>query len=336
MALWLVRAGKRGETEAFCLQNHVIAVGWDEVSDLTSLDDRETLLQVLSTTYPEKPRNALRNWASQLWAFAKEMKEGDLVALPSKQEPKIYFGTVTGPYRYAPDNPAGAKHTRPVQWLKALARAQLDQDILYSLGAFSTVVRIQRNNAEERIRKLLKEEGGGEGGSDGNGEVVQELDLEELARDAIRDYLNRRFKGHALARLVEGILQAQGYRTFLSPTGPDGGVDILAGSGPLGFESPRIAVQVKSGDAPIGTKELNELRGAMKKFGANYGLFVSWGGFKETAKKEKPTSYFEIRLWDSEDLILHLLESYERLPEELKAELPLKRIWILVEDEEST
>lgn len=30
------------------------------------------------------------------------------------------------------------------------------------------------------------------------------------------------------------------------------------------------------------------------------------------------------------------LESYERLPEELKAELPLKRIWILVEDEEST
>ncbi|MBW6393786.1 hypothetical protein KZX47_01235 [Thermus sp. SYSU G05001] len=29
------------------------------------------------------------------------------------------------------------------------------------------------------------------------------------------------------------------------------------------------------------------------------------------------------------------LESYEHLPEELKAELPLKRIWILVEDEEN-
>ncbi|ADW22503.1 restriction endonuclease [Thermus scotoductus] len=331
MALWLVRAGKRGETEAFCLENKVAAVGWDEVPDLTSLDNRATLLQHLSTIYSEKSRNALINWASELWAFAKEMKEGDLVALPSKREPKIHFGTVTGPYRYVPDNPPGAKHTRPVQWLKTIPRAALDQDLLYSLGSSLTVAQIQRNNAEERVRDLLVN-----GGDVKNGNGTEKLNLEELARDAIRDYLNRRFKGHALARLVEGILQAQGYRTFLSPTGPDGGVDILAGSGPLGFESPRIAVQVKSGDAPIGTKELNELRGAMKKFGANYGLFVSWGGFKETAKKEKPTSYFEIRLWDSEDLILHLLESYERLPEELKAELPLKRIWILVEDEEST
>ncbi|MFN3368243.1 MAG: restriction endonuclease [Thermus sp.] len=328
MALWLVRAGKRGEIEDFCLQNRVIAGGWDEVPDLSLLDERDTLLKVLITTYPEKPRNALRNWASQLWAFAKEMKEGDLVALPSKREPTIHFGTITGPYRHAPENPPGARHTRPVQWLKSIARVQLDQDILYSLGAFSTVVKIQRNHAEDRVRKLLDGDGGHENGT-------EKPNLEELARDALRDYLRRRFKGHALASLVEGILQAQGYRTFLSPTGPDGGVDILAGSGPLGFESPRIAVQVKSGDTPVGTKELNELRGAMKKFGANYGLFVSWGGFKETARKEKPTSYFEIRLWDSEDLILHLLESYERLPEELKAELPLKRIWILVEDEDN-
>lgn len=331
MALWLVRAGKRGETEAFCLENKVAAVGWDEVPDLSPIKDREELLRLLEEIYPEKSRNGLVTWTSELWAFAKEMKGEDLVALPSKREPVIYVGKVTGPYRYAPQNPPGTKHVRPVEWLKAVARASLDTDLLYSLGSSLTVARIQRNRAEERIRQIID-----------NGPPPPPppppplLNLEELARDAIRDYLNRRFKGHALARLVEGILQAQGYRTFLSPTGPDGGVDILAGSGPLGFESPRIAVQVKSGDAPIGTKELNELRGAMKKFGANYGLFVSWGGFKETAKKEKPTSYFEIRLWDSEDLILHLLESYERLPEELKAELPLKRIWILVEDEEST
>lgn len=256
------------------------------------------------------------------------MKVEDLVALPSKREPKIHFGKVTGPYQYVNSNPAGLKHTRPVTWLQAIPRAQIDRDILYSLGAFSSLAKIQRNNAEERVRKLLE----GNGGS-GNGE--EKPDLEELARDAIRDYLNRRFKGHALASLVEGILQAQGYRTFLSATGPDGGVDILAGSGPLGFETPRLAVQVKSGEGPVGTKELNELRGAMKKFGANYGLFVSWGGFKETARKEKSTSYFEIRFWDSEDLILHLLENYERLPDDLKAELPFKRIWILVEDEEN-
>jgi hypothetical protein len=31
----------------------------------------------------------------------------------------------------------------------------LDQDLLYSLGAFSTVYQIQRNNAEIRIEKMI-------------------------------------------------------------------------------------------------------------------------------------------------------------------------------------
>jgi len=43
--------------------------------------------------------------------------------------------------------------------------------------------------------------------------------------------------------------------------------------------------------------------------------------------------FFEIRLWDSGDLVDVLLENYERLPEDLKAELPLKRIWTLVPEE---
>lgn len=56
------------------------------------------------------------------------------------------------------------------------------------------------------------------------------------------DYINRKFKGPALARLVDGVLQAQGYVTLNSEPGADGGVDILAGSGPMGFSAPRLCV----------------------------------------------------------------------------------------------
>ena len=158
--------------------------------------------------------------------------------------------------------------------------------------------------------------------------------MEEYDLDLIRQHIARKFKGHRLAYLVEAILHAEGYFTYRSPEGPDGGVDILAGRGPLGFDEPRLAVQVKSGDAPVGGPELNQLRGAMGKLNARVGLLVSWGGFKGAAEKEKAQSFFEIRLWDANDLIQALLANYERLPDDIQAEIPLKRIWILLPGEE--
>ena len=55
------------------------------------------------------------------------------------------------------------------------------------------------------------------------------MDIEEIARDQITRYLEVNFQGHDLARLVDAVLQAQGYTTRVSEAGPDGGADILAG-----------------------------------------------------------------------------------------------------------
>ncbi len=154
-------------------------------------------------------------------------------------------------------------------------------------------------------------------------------DLEALARDQIAALIVARFKGHGLTRLVEGILKAQGYTTYLSPEGADGGADILAGSGPLGFSSPRICVEVKSEDAPIGREPLDKLLGAMTKFNADQGLFVAWGGFKGNVRKELASQFFRLRLWTQKELLEELFEQYERLDEDLKAELPLKPVWMV-------
>lgn len=54
-----------------------------------------------------------------------------------------------------------------------------------------------------------------------------------------------------MERLIEGILKAQGYRTCCTPSGADGGIDILVASDRPGFGAPRIRAQVKSQDAPI-------------------------------------------------------------------------------------
>jgi restriction system protein len=133
---------------------------------------------------------------------------------------------------------------------------------------------------------------------------------------------------------VEGILKAQGYTTYRSPEGTDGGADILAGSGPLGFGAPKLCVEVKSEDSPIGRPDVDKLLGAVSKFGANEGLFVSWSGFKPNVFKEMAASFFAVRLWTQKELLEALFAHYDDLDEDLKAELPLKRIWTVTAQED--
>lgn len=135
------------------------------------------------------------------------------------------------------------------------------------------------------------------------------------------------------AREWRSGLPAEGYRTLEAPAGPDGGVDIVAGRGPMGFDAPRLCVQVKSSDQPQDVKVLRELQGVMRNYRADQGLLVSWGGFRSITLSEARTLFFEIRLWDSDDVIDAVLECYDELPEDIQAELPLKRIWMVVPED---
>ena len=45
------------------------------------------------------------------------------------------------------------------------------------------------------------------------------------------------------------------------------------------------------------------------------------------------TGYFSVRLWESRDLVEAINRNYDRLPAEVQAELPLKKVWMLVVEE---
>ena len=42
--------------------------------------------------------------------------------------------------------------------------------------------------------------------------------------------------------------------------------------------------------------------------------------------------YFKLRLWDQEELLEALFAEYDRLDEDLRAELPLKRVWMVARE----
>jgi len=125
--------------------------------------------------------------------------------------------------------------------------------------------------------------------------------------------------------------KAKGYTVYNSDKGRDGGIDLLAAPGNLGFGEPRICVQVKSQDSPLERPVLDQLVGTMQHVGADHGLLVCWGGFKKTILAEVPRLFFTVRIWDQEALINEFLEHYDKMPEDIRTDVPLKRAWVVVE-----
>jgi restriction system protein len=337
VTLWVVKGGSRGEREDRMLANSVLGMGWEEVGDLAKFENRDGLKTAYRAIFPSDGDGRVNVVVGQLWAYAHTIKKGDTVVVPLKtRSGQVAVGSVSGQYKFTSEFGADMRHALPVTWYRTdVARSDFDQDLLYSFGAYMTVCTVHRDHAEGRVLATVhikKVPVPGPGGADGIDQPSPEgapLDLDQVGRDAILTYVRRRFKGHGLARLVDAVLRAQGLQTYVSPPGPDGGVDIVASGGALGLDAPRLVVQVKSGDSPAGTDVLLALKGVMSNYGAEQGLLVCWAGFKDTLLKEARTGYFRVRLWDQSDLLGAVFANYEALEEDLRAELPLKRVWTL-------
>ena len=277
MSLWMVRAGRHGEQEDTALKENVVTIGWEDMPDLSKIKTKDKLEKLFWQIYPDAKKRGAANEIGQLWRFIHEMKKGDLVALPLKKQSIIVIGRIEDEkyqYKKLAEN---VKHIRKVKWIKNIPRSAFDQDLLYSLGAFMTVCQIKRNDAENRIKQMLKKEIKVTDDDTTSEDIEETIDIEQYSRDEIVKFIGRKFKGHDLARLVEGALNAQGYVTLKSSPGPDGGVDILAAAGPLGFDNPKMCIQVKSSSSPADVKVLRELQGVMTKVRADQGLLFSWG-----------------------------------------------------------
>lgn len=350
MTLWVVRSGKYGEREALALDSGLAVIGWDNLADLSALKTREALHAALEAAFPDEKGKTLSNWESQLWPFANVMAKGDLVVMPLKTRSSIAIGRVAGDYVFRTDL-GEARHTRKVDWVKEVPRSAFAQDLLYSFGSFMTVCRVNRNDAELRVTAVLA--GKVDPAISGKmpppaishatkeakdsfptiEEATAPVDLAQVADDGIRSKIGTVFKGHKLSTLIGAVLETQGYHVVVSPPGADGGVDIVAGKGPLGFDAPRLVVQVKSQDSATDVTVLRELQGVMRQYNAEHGLLVAWGGVTKALAKEAQRLFFEIRIWDAGEVVKAVQQSYEHLPDDVQADLPLKRIWVLAEQE---
>ena len=196
MAVWLVRGGAHSEYEQKFIQEDRIYVTWDMLDvNLARLKAREDLLAAMTDRYATAKPKTILNWASQLWPFAHRMQVGDLVVLPLKGQPAVYVGEIIGDYHFEPNGPDPYFHWRPVKWMgEAIPRASFGKDLLHSFGAFMTICRIKRNNAEDRLEAMRQSAWKSDPGIKGQTGTIKDpddetdavgVDLEQLGRDQI-------------------------------------------------------------------------------------------------------------------------------------------------------
>ncbi|MEU6128537.1 restriction endonuclease [Saccharopolyspora sp. NPDC047091] len=306
----------------------------------------------MDTAYRGDGEHRIRNFTAQLWTLRGVMEVGDLMVMPMKSTSQIAIGRIKGDYRYRADEPdAEFRHVRPVEWnITDLPRTVIKQDLLHSLGAFMTICGISRNDAARRleqvaergvdpgarVRPIQREVGKNPTGSpaaadDSDADDVG-LDVERYARDQIAARVIEIFSGHRLAELVAALLEAEGFVCRVSPAGPDQGVDIVAGMGPFGLDSPKVVVQVKSELGAVGDGVVQQLEGVVSRQGADQGLLVAWGGVTGAAQREMNSRRFVLRAWNSENVLEAVFRHYRKLPADIQAELPLKQVWTLVDE----
>ncbi|QAY74097.1 restriction endonuclease [Agromyces protaetiae] len=346
---WLVRGSKNWAYDLWMLENGYTGVDFSEIGSLSSAADLPSMRLLLAAAMPGKPEKAIGNYAAQLNAFANRMAAGDIVVLPLRQQGRLAFGIVTGGYEYLA-GPGVLNHVRSVDWKRPdVARTAINQDLLYSLGAFSTVVQISRNDAAYRLGKIL-------GGADADpgarpgvpltvpkaGDDVVDTDeaiasdgqdIEQFSRDRILGRLRERFDGYEFQGLVAALLEAEGMTCKVPPKGKDGGIDIIAGSGVLGISAPTIIVQVKAQAGAIGSQVLDQLGGVVSLHNADHGLLVSLSELTKDARDKVAAQQLKVAVWDAEEVLRRLLKHYEVLPDDIKAKIPLKRVWLIDEGE---
>lgn len=321
--VWVVRAGNNNEIAQEVEEQSAVALGWADVSNLSSTSSRDDVKSRVREAAPQYSKKLVISSAGQLFRFVHEMKEGDYVLTPIKATREILMGQIAGPYEYNPNTISSVyPHVRKVKWQMKVSRDDFTPSARNALGSSLTVFTVTHHKQE--IISLL--EGEPRKTEESEDEVVDfYAEVKEQSDELISDAISK-LDPYEFQDLVAGVLRAMGLRTKVSPPGPDHGIDIVAHPDHFGFEEPRIKVQVKHRQQTVGGGDMRNFIATVRE--GEKGLFVSTGGYTKDAETEARTADRPITYLDRDQFVDLLLEHYEKMEPELQTMIPLKKVYI--------
>jgi restriction system protein len=240
---------------------------------------------------------------------------------------------VLSDYEWAPGLIERLPAVRRVQWTQEVGRDLLTPATKNTLGSTLTLFKLDAG-VDKNLHAHAIAIGATAPAPVPKPKRAAELDDEELATlvtdefekadEFIEDAINT-LDWKQMQDLVAGVLRSLGYRTTVSESGPDRGVDIFASPDGLGLQEPRIFVEVKHRNQSMGSKEIRAFLGGRKK--GDKCLYVSTGGFSKDARYEAERAEIATTLINLQMLRQLVVDHYESLDAETRALVPLKRLY---------
>jgi restriction system protein len=319
--MWMVRAGERSILFQEFKEKGIVAIGWIKAGDLSHVKSPQEVKNIIWEKYADFKEAKKIISASQVIRFRFDFSIGDYVVTYNSPERRYLVGQIVGEYEYKGDR-AEHKNIRKVKWIKEIGRDRLSTSTKNTLGAISTIFEIGEDAKTEIIDHLE----GRAIEAEPSEAIEDELkeDIKQRAYELIKDKVNK-LDWEDMQSLVAGILRAMGYKTRISPLGPDRGRDIEASPDGLGLGEPRVVVEVKHRTEVMGRQQITSFTGGLRP--GHKAIYVSTGGFAKDAKYEAERSNIPVTLLDLDDLVELISQYYDSFDIETKALIPLTKIY---------
>lgn len=325
-SMWMVR-GEGGTLYDEFREKGVAAIGWWELAPHAKPGvTRKQLAALFAQVQPGHKQGTIISGASQVWRFVNEIEVGDHVLTYSPANRTYLIGVVKGATELHMEwKDEGMSMARPVEWnSQEVQRDALSMSTKNSLGSTLTVFKVPAAAAKEILAGPKPSSPVSHDAHADSDASEAAIDIEEQAREQIKDMVAA-LEPREMEQLVAGILRAMGFKTRVSPVGPDRGKDIIASPDGFGFRDPRIVVEVKHRNGQMGSQALRSFLGG--RHPGDRGLYVSTGGFSKDALYEAERAQVPMTLWTLDDLVRALVEHYDQTDAETKRMVPLKRVY---------
>ena len=118
--------GVHTQNDYLFLHNDVIAIGWKEMGDMSSLEHtRDAIKEKYAQVNPDASKQSIATNCGILSRFMNEAKVGDYIVFPSKSDRQINIGVIEGEYFYS-ETTEDYPNQRKVKWLKHLRMQKLE------------------------------------------------------------------------------------------------------------------------------------------------------------------------------------------------------------------
>jgi restriction system protein len=294
-----------------------VAIGWNDVKDLSKVKSKEELYPIYKKAYPEDTSNiVIGQQVGQMARFLFDIQAGDYVITPDADTELLHIGVVEpSPVYFYGDDSDGCRflHRRPVKWLPGtFKRSAFSVPFQNTIRSSLTVFWISQNahffdviGKKELAPHAAKEA----------------YDPYRAVLDQLLELNDKEFE-----ILITHLLAALGFEGA-EHTGKsgDGGVDATGELNVANLAKVKIFVQVKRYKlgTKIAAKDVKSLRQSIPSGGQ--GAFITTAEFQNAAGDVALEQGFpRIGLVNGRQLVDLLVEHWEDIPEDFKNKLGLK------------